>query len=68
MKANNKLKSEIESAYKIKDKSQIVFKNITQGEGNEKNSKQIFPFEETQFIETVEEEVIAMDYDTSLYL
>ena len=54
VEGKNKLNSEIESMHKNKEKSFVLYKDIAHLE--------------TQYIETMEEEVIAMDYDKQLYL
>jgi hypothetical protein len=54
IQGKNKLKSEIDSIHNNKDKGLMIYKDFAQFE--------------TQFIETMEEEVIAMDYDRCTYL
>lgn len=54
IQGKNKLKSELDSVQKNKDKSLILYKDLA--------------YLETQFAETMEEEIIAMNYDKRMYL
>ncbi|CAI2359459.1 unnamed protein product [Moneuplotes crassus] len=67
IEGKNKLQKEIESAYNIKDKSQIIYKDVSSCKAANGHRCKIVPFLETQFIETMEEEVIAINYDKGLY-
>ncbi|CAI2387856.1 unnamed protein product [Moneuplotes crassus] len=67
IKGDNKLEREIESIYKIKDKTKIIYKNLTTPTPPKDPNTKLPPFLDTQVLTTMEEEVIAIHHDQNLY-